>query len=125
MQHFTTERTITFEAARLVLGAAVDNARSLGVPVCVAVTDRSGNTGAASVTITEVRIRNRWIRSSITRFVALEGTEAVTPGVISAKRHAFAGALAHFEQQSVVAGFAATLDLHEIGDVLSGVLKIC
>jgi len=43
MEHFTTERTITFEAARLVLGAAVDHARSLGVPVCVAVTDRSGH----------------------------------------------------------------------------------
>jgi uncharacterized protein GlcG (DUF336 family) len=43
MEHFTTEPTITFEAARLVLGAAVDHARSLGVPACIAVADRSGH----------------------------------------------------------------------------------
>lgn len=43
MEHFTAERTITFEAAGLALRAAVDHAGSLGVPVCVAVADRSGH----------------------------------------------------------------------------------
>jgi uncharacterized protein GlcG (DUF336 family) len=43
MEHFTIERTVTFEAARLVLEAATKHASTLGVPVCVAVTDRSGH----------------------------------------------------------------------------------
>ena len=43
MQYFTTEPTITFEAARAVLDAAAQHARSLGVPVCIAVAGRAGH----------------------------------------------------------------------------------
>jgi glc operon protein GlcG len=43
MPYFTAEPTITYEAACLVLDAATARARSLGVPVCVAVADRAGH----------------------------------------------------------------------------------
>ena len=43
MRHFTAEPTITFEAARAVLDAAAEHARSLGVSVCIAVADRAGH----------------------------------------------------------------------------------
>jgi len=43
VRYFTSEPTITFEAARGVLDAAADHARSLGVPVCIAVADRAGH----------------------------------------------------------------------------------
>lgn len=43
MRYFTTEPTITFEAARYVLDAAAEHAQSLGVPVCIAVADRAGH----------------------------------------------------------------------------------
>jgi glc operon protein GlcG len=43
VRYFTTERTITFEAARAVLDAAAEHARSLGVSVCIAVADRAGH----------------------------------------------------------------------------------
>jgi uncharacterized protein GlcG (DUF336 family) len=43
MPHFSTERTITFGAARQVLDGAMQQASSMGVQVCVAVADRSGH----------------------------------------------------------------------------------
>jgi uncharacterized protein GlcG (DUF336 family) len=43
VRSFTTEPTITFEAARAVLDAAAEHARSLGVSVCIAVADRAGH----------------------------------------------------------------------------------
>ncbi len=43
MRYYTTEPTITFEAARQVLDAAARHAGSLGVSVCIAVADRAGH----------------------------------------------------------------------------------
>ena len=43
MPYFSTQPVITYEAASLVLGAASAHARSLGVPVCIAVADRAGH----------------------------------------------------------------------------------
>jgi glc operon protein GlcG len=43
MRYYTTEPTITFEAARQVLDVAAGHARSLGVSVCIAVADRAGH----------------------------------------------------------------------------------
>jgi uncharacterized protein GlcG (DUF336 family) len=43
MRYYTTEPTITYEAACQVLDAAARHARSLGVAVCIAVADRAGH----------------------------------------------------------------------------------
>ena len=76
----------------------------------------------ASISVAKIWIGNGRIRPGIARLIALERSDTVPPGVVAREGHAFARALAYFQQHAVIAGLAATLDLDQITHVLSGVL---
>ena len=79
---------------------------------------------SAAVPVANVGIGNRRVGAGLRSLVVLERSDAMGPGIVGSKRDAFSSPLADFKQHTVVARFAAALDLDEIGHVSSSIVEI-